>query len=280
MIDDEGLLDDGAEDDFGALMRTVGRQLKLWREDAGMTQAELGVALNYSEEMISAVERGRRLPKPNLLEQADDVLGAGGKLKALAQEVTEARYPKRVRSIAKLEADSVEMGVYSNQTLHALLQTEEYTRAIFEMRQPLFPPDVIERNVGARMARQQHIDGSKTEPVMSFVQEEVTLRRPLHSLDMQRRQLEHLLAVGQFRNVQIQIMPTALGDHAGLGGGFRLFKLRGGGTVGYCEVQHVARTVVEPQQVQSLELQYGMLRAQALTPRESLAFIEKLLGET
>ncbi|MEU8351933.1 XRE family transcriptional regulator, partial [Streptomyces sp. NPDC048845] len=35
----------------------------------------------------------------------------------------------------------------------------------------------------------------------------------------------------------------------------------------------------EPKKVSALEATYGVLRAQALTPRESLAFIEKLLGE-
>lgn len=34
-----------------------------------------------------------------------------------------------------------------------------------------------------------------------------------------------------------------------------------------------------PQEVQILEMRYGMIRAQALTPRESQAFIEKVLGE-
>lgn len=32
--------------------------------------------------------------------------------------------------------------------------------------------------------------------------------------------------------------------------------------------------------VRQLEEQYGLLRAQALTPRESLTFVEDLLGET
>jgi hypothetical protein len=32
--------------------------------------------------------------------------------------------------------------------------------------------------------------------------------------------------------------------------------------------------------MQVLELRYGIIRAQALSPRESLAFIERVLGET
>jgi hypothetical protein len=40
-----------------------------------------------------------------------------------------------------------------------------------------------------------------------------------------------------------------------------------------------SRLYTERRSVRELEEQYGILRAEALTPRESLAFIEKLLGE-
>ncbi|MFI2348848.1 helix-turn-helix domain-containing protein [Streptomyces sp. NPDC019443] len=278
-------MDDGTEqqswdDESGAVLRAVGRQLKVWREAAGLRQAELGTAIGYSEEQVSSVERGRRAPKEAFLVRADDVLGAGGKISAMQRDVEEARYPKKIRDLAKVESEAVELGAYNNHTLHALLQTEEYTRAMFGMRRPLLAEEVIEREVGARMARQEIVDKTKTLPVFSFVQDEVTLRRPLGGRMVHRRQLERLLEVGQFRNVEIQVMPTSLEDHAGLAGGFRLFKLRSGATLGYTEVQHITRLISTPREVQFLEMQYGSIRAQALTPRESLALIEKVRGET
>jgi transcriptional regulator with XRE-family HTH domain len=278
-------MDDGTEqqswdDESGAVLRAVGRQLKAWREAAGLRQAELGTAIGYSEEQVSSVERGRRAPKEAFLVRTDDVLGAGGKISAMQRDVEEARYPRKIRDLAKLEAEAVELGAYNNHTLHALLQTEEYTRAMFGMRRPLLTEEVIEREVGARMARQEIVDKTKTLPVFSFVQDEVTLRRPLGGRMVHRRQLERLLEVGQFRNVEIQVMPTSLEDHAGLAGGFRLFKLRSGATLGYTEVQHITRLISTPREVQFLEMQYGSIRAQALTPRESLALIDKVLGET
>lgn len=278
-------MDDGTEqqswdDESGAVLRAVGRQLKAWREAMGLRQAELGAAIGYSEEQVSSVERGRRAPKEAFLVRADDVLGAGGKIAAMQRDVEEARYPKKVRDLAKLEAEAVELGAYNHSMVHGLLQTEEYARALFGMRRPLLGEEVIEREVGARMARQAIVDKTKTLPVFSFVQDEVTLRRPTGGRMVQRRQLERLLEVGQFRNVEIQVMPTDLEEHAGLTGGFRIFKLRSGATLGYAEVLHITRLISEPREVQFLEMHYGSIRAQALTPRESLAFIEKLLGET
>jgi gamma-glutamyl:cysteine ligase YbdK (ATP-grasp superfamily) len=75
-------------------------------------------------------------------------------------------------------------------------------------------------------------------------------------------------------------MPTAREDHAGLGGSFRLIVPRSGPQVGHVEVQQFSRVVDGQQDVRRLDALYGIIRAQALTPSESLAFIEKVLGET
>ncbi|MDX6328428.1 MAG: hypothetical protein QOI83_811 [Streptomycetaceae bacterium] len=95
-----------------------------------------------------------------------------------------------------------------------------------------------------------------------------------------RRQLEHLLEASQLRYVEIQVMPTAVEEHSGLGGSLRVLKLKDGTAVGLNEVQLTSRLIADPREVQILEMRYGMIRAQAHTPRESLAFIQKVLGET
>jgi len=130
------------------------------------------------------------------------------------------------------------------------------------------------------MARQEIIAPARPGPVFSFVLEEAALRRPDGGRMVQRRQLEHLLKVSQLRNIAIQVMPMDIEHHPGLGGSFRLFKLKNGTTLGYTEAQHMTRLFSAPKEVQSLEMQYGNIQAEALRPGESLAFIEKLLGET
>lgn len=70
-VDQEGAADvndwdaELEDDEAGAVVRAVARQLKLWREAAGLTQAELGAAIGYGEELVSSVERGRRIPGPS-----------------------------------------------------------------------------------------------------------------------------------------------------------------------------------------------------------------------
>ncbi|WP_262705009.1 MULTISPECIES: helix-turn-helix domain-containing protein [Streptomyces] len=276
MSEDQGL----EEDDSGAVMRTVGRQIKLWREAAGLRQAELGAAIGYGEELVSAVERARRIPRPEFLDKADDVLGAGGKIAAMKKDVAEARYPKKVRDLARLEAEAVELCAYDNSVIDGLLQTEEYARAVFSGRRPAFTDDEVERRVAARLARQEIIKTTAARPLFNFVQCESTLRRLIGGRMVMRRQLERLLEMGQLRNVDLQVLSLSREGNAGLGGSFRLRKLKDGMTVGHAEVQLISRVIADPKEVQVLEMRYGIIRAQALAPQESLAFIEKLLGET
>lgn len=271
--------DTALDDESGAVMKTVGRQIRLWREAAGLTQAELGARIGYGEDMVSAVERARRVPQPEFLANADEVLGAAGKLAAMRGDVAQARYPKKVRDLARLEGEAVELGAYGNHNMHGLLQTEDYARALFAMRRPPYSEDEIERHVAARMARQE-VFTRLPAPMLTFVQEEVTLRRPIGGRMVLRRQLERLLEVGQLRHVEIQVMPTDREEHAGMGGQLQLLKLKDGTDLGHWEGQLSNRLISDFKEVHVLEMRYGMLRAQALTPRESLAFIDGVLGET
>ncbi|MCL6302545.1 helix-turn-helix domain-containing protein [Streptomyces kronopolitis] len=273
--------DTGPEDEeAGAVMKIVGRQLKMWREAAGLTQTEFGKAIGYSEESVSAVERGRRVPQPEYLDLADVVLRAGGRLAALKEDVALVRYPKKVRDLKKLEAAAVELCHYENSVFNGLLQTEAYAHALIGNRRPFFTPREIEERVAGRMARQGILDSSETPPIFSFVQCESTLRRPIGGKPVMRRQLERLLEVGQFRNVDLQVLPLEREVNPGLSGSFSLLRLQGGDTVAHAEIQHLSRVISEPLQVQMLDMRYGSIRAEALTPRESLAFIEKVREET
>jgi transcriptional regulator with XRE-family HTH domain len=266
------------DEEAAAVLKAVGRQIKLWREAAGMRQAELGVAIGYSEEMVSSVERGRRVPKPDFLDKTDEVLGANGKISGMKEDVERARYPKKVRDLAKLEEEAVEMGAYAGYHIHGLLQTPEYAKALYDMRRPAYTEEEIERHVAARMARKAVFERTPP-PLITFVQEESTLRRPVGGTLVLRRQLEHLLSTGASRHVEIQVMPTSREEHAGVGGSFRVLKLKDGKTLGYSAGQLHSRVTAVPREVQILEMRYGMIRAQALTPRESRTFIEKVLGE-
>ncbi|MFI6035510.1 helix-turn-helix domain-containing protein [Streptomyces sp. NPDC051315] len=268
------------DDEWGlAVVATVGRQLKLRREAKGMRAAQFAEAVGYGEDMIYKIEGGKRIPRPEFLDRADELLGAGGLLSAMKEDVRKVQYPKKVRDLAELEAKAVELLSYGNHNLHGLLQTEEYARALLRTRRPVSLEDQLEQAVAARMARKSIYERSPA-PELSFVLEETTLRRPVGGRMVWSRQLEHLLEMAKLRNVEVQVMPTDRWDHPGTGGRIQVLKFGDGTAVGRMDDEFNGRPVHDPRQLRILELRYGIIRAEALTARESLAFIEQLVGET
>ncbi|MEU4087190.1 helix-turn-helix domain-containing protein [Streptomyces aureus] len=276
---DEPGWDVSPEDEVAPVVEATGRQIRLWREAAGMRVVDFGRAIGYGEDLVRKVERGARIPRADFLDRADDVLNAEGRLRAFKEDMEKARYPKKVRELKMLEERAVELVAYCDHNIHGLLQTEDYARALFEMRQPAYSRDEVERAVLGRMARRAVFDRDPS-PSLVFVQEEVTLRRPLGGRMILRLQLERLLEVGKLRNVTIQVMPTDREEHAGMQGETQVLKFEDGTAVGRSEGAFNGRPVTDPKQLRILELRHGMIRAQALSPRESSALIERVLGET
>lgn len=135
----------------------------------------------------------------------------------------------------------------------------------------------MERETAARMARKAVFEREHA-PTLGFVQEQVTPERPYGGQMVLRRQLEHLLEVAQLRNVTLQIMPTDRQENAGASGLIQVLKFADGTAIGRSSGGFNARPVSSPRDLHILELRHGMIRAQALTPRESQAFIERTLG--
>jgi transcriptional regulator with XRE-family HTH domain len=269
----------GQEEQKADIVRCVGKQVKLFRERAGLTQAQLGDEIGYSEEQVSSVEQGRRVPQPHFLEAADEALDAFGVLRAAKDEVSNVRLPAFFRGVARLEAQAAEFHAYENQVVNGLLQTEDYARAVLRMLRPTLDEEAVEQRVFARLARQE-LFTRRPMPVMSFVTEEAVLCRPYGDEQVLRGQLEHLLDVGRMRNVEVQVMPTSSRDHAGTSGPFALLEAKERPMMAYVEAQNVSRLLTDRKSVRELQQRYGIIRAQALTPRESLEFIEKLRRET
>ncbi|WP_416985529.1 helix-turn-helix domain-containing protein [Streptomyces sp. T028] len=267
-------------DEWGvAVVATVARQLKLRREAVGMRAGDFGTAVGYGEDMVYKIESGKRIPRPEFLDKADEVLKAGGLLAAMKEDVKQVSYPKKVREIAELEAKAVEIGVYECNNIHGLLQTPEHARELFDVWQPPYSPHEMDRMLAARMARRSLYE-REPAPSLSFVQEEATLLRQVGDTMVRRQQFERLLEVGRLRNVTLQVMPLNSGPHPGLSGRIELLKFADGSAVGRSDGAFNGRAITEPKQLRILELRYGTIRALALPPRESLALIEKLLGET
>lgn len=236
-------------------------------------RVEVGARTGYSPSTIASYEQGRRVPPPRFIDVVDELLDAGGVLREMKEEVARAQFPAFFRDVARLEAEAVELHAYDTHVIKGLLQTEEYVRAVFARRRPLLDEGTIEQRVAARLQRQE-IFSRWPVPLRSFVIEECALRRPVGGAGVHRGQLERVLAVARHRNVEVRVMPLLREEHAGLGGPFTLIETREGQRIAYVEVQRSSSLHTERSSVRGLEAQYGIIRAQALTPRESMRFVE------
>ncbi|WP_431996430.1 helix-turn-helix domain-containing protein [Streptomyces fungicidicus] len=264
------------QDPADELLRSFGRQIKILRQHAGHTQADLGQLLGYSEAQVAAIEQGRRIAQPDTIDQLDQLLDADGMLLVMKRPVALARYPAFFRDAARIEETAAEFHQYAPLIVPGMLQTEEYARTMFTVRRPRRNESEIEQMVSARLARHKLFD-RKPSPVLSFVLEEAVLQRPIGGVEVLRGQLEHLLLVSENPNVEIQVMPTRAVDHAGVDGPFTLMVPDGGEQVAYLESQGNGRVLTDREAVRVIAARYGIIRAQALSPTESERLIRQLL---
>lgn len=260
------------------VVAAFGQSLKTLRMRAGMEREEFGKRLGYSASTIASFEQGRRIPPPRAIDRSDEVLDAGGLLTVWKEQLERAQYPAFFQGMAELEKRAIELLAYDTLVVNGLLQTEEYTRALLSNRRPPLGAETIEQRVTARLARQDILD-RRPAPLLSFVMCESVLRRKFGGKEVLRGQLEQLLLVGQRRNVELQVMPLDCEESAGVDGPFTFVTREDGKRFVYAEVQGTSALETDPKQGVLAAALYGIIRSQALTPRESLAFIEKLLGE-
>ncbi|OEV02884.1 helix-turn-helix domain-containing protein [Streptomyces oceani] len=265
-------------DSASTTLKYFGSQLKLLRTRASLSRAELADRAGYSESTIASVEQGRRVPQQELIERVDEALAAGGLLRAGGAYLVEARFPSWFQDFALLEADAVSLYLYSNHIIPGLLQTQDYARAVISGSCP--PPDDEEtdRRIAARIDRQNLLT-RRPLPVLGFVLEEVVIRRPIGGPTVLKAQLERLAECARMRHISLQVMPTERESHAGLEGPMVLLETPERRNLAYIEGQRGSFLISEKEEVSVLTQRYGILRAQALDPEESLALVDRVMGE-
>ncbi|MHB9862264.1 helix-turn-helix domain-containing protein [Streptomyces sp. YIM S03343] len=282
-----GVADEWDSDDGGGrrpensvvkgVVLAFGQTMKTLRLRAGLDRAEFGRRIGYSPATVASFEQGRRIPSPRTIDESDVALDAGGLLCLWKEELEKAQYPVFFQGMAALEKEAVELVSYSMPVLNGLLQTPEYMRGLLAMRRPPLDEETVEQRVGSRLARQDIFD-RRPAPFLSFVLDESLLRRPYGGKQVLRGQLEHLLLIGQKRNVEIQVMPLDREDNAGVNGPFTVVTRKDGKKFVYAEARGVGSLQTDPEQGVLAGALYGIIRSQALSPRESTEFIERLLG--
>lgn len=259
--------------------QAVGALVAHYRKRARLTQEQLAEQASISVDTVGSIEQGRLALQPDRAEQFDELLGTGGALAVLVEQMpVREKVVQFAQSLVEHEQEAYSFLSYQSLAIPGLLQTRNYCRAVFDYRYPAIGSETSEQWVSARMERQLVLQREQP-PVCHFVIEESILQREVGGPEVMREQYERILEYTEPVHMSFQIMPTNRVPHACLDGPMVLLETPDHERLAYLEVQRASFLVDAPEEVRGYELKYGMLRSQALSPDESARFLHGLLGD-
>ncbi|MEU7280200.1 helix-turn-helix transcriptional regulator [Streptomyces sp. NPDC045431] len=259
-------------------LKTFGAVLQAFRENRGHTQESLAPLLGYSAHYLASVEQGRRFPTRQFVDKAEEVLEAFGALRKAYRHLT--RKPGLAvwfRKWALLEASALSLDTYEPRVVPGLLQTEAYARVLFRGQLPPLSDEQIEAQLAARQERQALLR-DRPNTAYSFIIEEHLFRHEVGGVEVTRGLLDHVLEVTELRNVDLQVLPLARGHHAGLDGPMQMAETPDHQWLAYLEGQEHGQFIADSKTISVLQMRYGKLRSQALTPEDSRGLLTRLRG--
>ncbi|WP_405908636.1 helix-turn-helix transcriptional regulator [Streptomyces sp. NBC_00828] len=251
-----------------------GTELKRRREDAALTQAELGHRVFVSGGYIGQFEQAIRKPQLDVAQRIDEILQTGGFFERLWRKlIKEERYAEYFAHAAELERLATEICEYAPAVVPGLLQTPEYAGAIYLAHNPLAADEYIEEMVRLRMDRTQLLKDA-TRPVYWAVLHETALRVPVGGPTAMAQQLDRIAAMVRERKALVQVLPFSAGAHPAMGKMMWLMEFEDAPPTVYTEAVYSGNLLDDPALVRRTRADYDLLRAAALSPEASLALIE------
>lgn len=253
-----------------------GAELKRRREDAGLTQVELGARVFVSGGYIGQFEQAIRKPQLDVAQRIDEALQTDGIFERLWRKlIKEQPYTEYFAHAAELERLATEICDWAPTVIPGLLQTPEYARAMFLAGNHFATEEYIEELVRGRMDRTQILKDA-TRPVYWAILHEATLRIPVGDAGIMVRQLDHITAMMRERTVLLQVLPFAAGAHPQMGKMMWLMEFEDAPPTVYTEGVFSGTLLDEPMVVKRARAAYDHIRAAALSPEASLALIESV----
>ncbi|MFF7265601.1 Scr1 family TA system antitoxin-like transcriptional regulator [Streptomyces sp. NPDC008159] len=252
-----------------------GSELRRRREEAGLTQGDLGSAIFCTGSLVGQIETGAKVPSRDLAERLDAALMTDGLFSRLVGLVLRSQLPSWFQPYAVMEATATYISTYQAQVVYGLLQTEEYARAVLATGRP----ERLDDLVAARMERQR-ILRREHPPLTLVVLDEAVLHRPIGGPDVMRKQLRHLLSFRTERWTCVQVLPFGAGEHTSLDGSFNLLRFSDDPDLIYTEDLISGHMTANPETVREASLRYAGLQAAALSVEDSAELIKRVLEES
>jgi len=223
--------------------RRLGTELRKLRNGAGLHLDEVAQALGCSTSKVSRLETGKGVPKASDVRQLIRLYGrtTDDERETLLQLVRDSRaegwwttytegvQPERFFLDAPgrypaLETDAVALHSFDFGTLHGLLQTPDYTRAVLSAQLPHHSAQQIEQLVELRLRRQERLHADDPLRFTAVVDESVLLR-VVGDPGVMAAQLRHLVDLVDSPHVVVRVLPFTAGPRRSHHGHFMLLEI-------------------------------------------------------
>lgn len=268
--------------------RELGKRLRELRNQHDLTVEDVAAKLLCSATKISRLETAARRPMLRDVRDLCRLYGVDELTSAELMSLTrEARNPEwwtqytdlNLDPYLGLEQDATAITSYTNYYIPALLQSEEYTRAIIRAIAPKMNPDIYKQRVDVRMQRQQRVLEKENNPRYRVLIDEAVLRRPVGGPEIMAAQLDKILQTEQAGRVTVQVVPFDVGAHAAQDSNFILFEFGLStdlGPVVFVEGLTGNHYLEKPEQIERYREALEYLRDSALGPRDSIRLVAEL----
>jgi transcriptional regulator with XRE-family HTH domain len=253
-------------------------QLRSWRQHMGWTQVEVGAKLGYSASLVSGIETMDKAPTAEFAGRCDEIFGTPATFTTLQELVAREAYPAFFAPVIPFEREAIRIHGWELGAVPGLLQTEAYARALIGSGRPKDSRDAIDRLVAGRMERQEILLGENA-PLLWYVLGEGVLRKVVGSPAVMGEQLDRLLSAAESPGIVIQVLPFTADNHVGADGPISLYEFAESPSVCYTECFSGGRIVEGRADVADLMTVISLIRASALSARDSRQLISRIRSE-
>jgi transcriptional regulator with XRE-family HTH domain len=270
--------------------RRLAAELRRLREAAQLTCDEVAARLDCSASKISRIETGRVLVSPRDVRDLIAIYGVPedqrGTFIQLARESRQKGWwqtwgdvQPHFATYLGMESEACEIRQYAVARVPALLQTEDYARAVVTGSRVGTGryPDSAERIVQMLMERQRL--ATVSPPAVQVVLDEAALRRLVGGREVMRRQIEHLIELSSMQTTVLQFIPFSSGAHVTLDLPFVILAFPDPADLDVAAIGYATGMVwlEDAAEVHSYNTFFRHLQAAALSPRDSGALMTSVL---
>lgn len=263
----------------------LGGELRTLRNEHKLSLRNVAAQLGWQPSKISRIETGNQGVKSADLASLLVIYGVTGEHRArllrLAEHADEPgwweTYGAGLRDLSKtvirFESEATAITNFEPTLVPGLLQTREYMSAL--MKSADVADTDIEIWVAARLGRQA-ILSKENPPQLLLIVDETALRRVIGSELIMARQLRQMVELAEYPNIELQVLPLAVGGHPGIDGAFVIHDLSYRRPLVFLEHRLATVFLEEPWQVTCFREIADKLRRLALSPTASVDLIAKV----